>query len=142
MFSSFFLAASADAATYYVAKTGKDTNICTQAQTQSTPKLTIKSGIICLKVGDTLIIKAGIYGEGVVAAPTGGTATNRITAKANPGETVVITHAGTAIDCLMCFTQVAQSYVTVEGVILAAADVTTYGIWIRNANHITLETLK
>ena len=52
-------------ATYYVAKTGSDSKSCTQAQSASTPKLTIKAGLACLKGGDTLIIKAGTYNEGI-----------------------------------------------------------------------------
>ena len=31
--------------TYYVAKTGSDSNSCAQAQNQSTPKLTIAAGL-------------------------------------------------------------------------------------------------
>jgi parallel beta-helix repeat protein len=55
--------AVSEAATYYVAKTGSNSNTCTQAQSQSTPKLTVTSGASCLKAGDTLYIKAGIYSE-------------------------------------------------------------------------------
>jgi hypothetical protein len=48
-------------ATYYVANTGSDSNSCSSAQLQSTPKLTINAGVSCLNGGDTLIIKAGTY---------------------------------------------------------------------------------
>jgi parallel beta-helix repeat protein len=48
---------------YYVAKTGSDSNSCAQAQSQSTPKLTINGGLSCLTSGDTLLIKAGTYAE-------------------------------------------------------------------------------
>src|SRR5262249_53357241 len=47
--------------TYYVAKTGSDSNSCSEAQNQSTPKLTINAGIQCLSSGDTLNIRAGTY---------------------------------------------------------------------------------
>lgn len=68
----------AHGATYYVAKTGSDSNSCANAQSQSTPKLTINAGASCLKAGDTLIIKAGTYAEllnnvfpsGTVSTPT------------------------------------------------------------------------
>ena len=53
----------AHGSTYYVAKTGQDGNTCAQAQSRSTPKLTIKAGLACLAGGDTLIIKAGTYTE-------------------------------------------------------------------------------
>ena len=48
---------------YYVAKTGKDSYSCAQAQSQSTPKLTINGGLSCLSGGDTLLIRAGTYTE-------------------------------------------------------------------------------
>src|SRR6266545_2627394 len=51
------------AATFYVAKTGSDFNSCGQAQSQSTPRLTVRTGAECLTPGDTLYIKSGIYSE-------------------------------------------------------------------------------
>jgi parallel beta-helix repeat protein len=48
---------------YYVAKTGSDSNSCAQAQSQSTPKLTINGGLSCLTSGDTLLIRGGTYVE-------------------------------------------------------------------------------
>jgi hypothetical protein len=61
-------------ATYYVAKTGSDSNSCNSAQSQSTPKLTINAGIACLSGGDTLIVKAGTYPEVINASIPSGTA--------------------------------------------------------------------
>jgi hypothetical protein len=58
-------AVTAEAATYYIATTGNDAHVCTTAQTITTPKRTIKSGIECLKPGDTLYIRAGTYTERV-----------------------------------------------------------------------------
>lgn len=55
--------AVSEAATYYVAKTGSNSNTCAQAQSQSTPKLTVTAGAACLVAGDTLYIKAGTYSE-------------------------------------------------------------------------------
>jgi hypothetical protein len=55
---------------YYVAKIGSDSNSCTQAQSQSTPKLTINAGIQCLSSGDTLSIKGGTYAERISTAVT------------------------------------------------------------------------
>jgi hypothetical protein len=57
------LAALSEAATYYVAKSGNNSNSCTQAQSESTPKLTLAAGAACLAAGDTLYIKAGTYSE-------------------------------------------------------------------------------
>ena len=56
-------ASTAEAASYYVAKQGADANTCTQAQSVSTPKLTMSSGASCLKPRDTLFVKAGLYAE-------------------------------------------------------------------------------
>lgn len=60
---SCLTAAVSEAATYYVAKTGSNSNTCAQAQSQSTPKLTVGGGAACLSSGDTLYIKAGTYSE-------------------------------------------------------------------------------
>src|SRR5215831_18782319 len=53
----------ATAATYYVATTGNDSRSCATAQTRSTPKATIASGITCLSSGDTLYIRGGTYAD-------------------------------------------------------------------------------
>jgi hypothetical protein len=64
------------AATYYVAKTGSSSSTCSQAQSASTPKLTVNSGIACLSAGDTLIVKTGVYVETIHdTIPTGSSAT-------------------------------------------------------------------
>jgi hypothetical protein len=51
--------------TYYVAKTGRNSNSCKQAKNPATAKQTIKEGINCLSAGDTLIVKSGTYSEGI-----------------------------------------------------------------------------
>jgi hypothetical protein len=83
-------AAEAKATTWHVAKTGSDSNTCTQAQNVATPKLTItgaSGGLSCLSanpVGNTLYIRAGTYSERVSLRSLGGGftlsgATNRAT---------------------------------------------------------------
>ena len=57
--------------TYYVAKSGSNSNSCAQAQTQSTPKLTIGAGIACMQGGDRLEIKQGTYEETIPNPPSG-----------------------------------------------------------------------
>lgn len=66
-------AAPVSAATYYVAKTGNDANNCTNAMSQSTPKLTINSGLGCLSAGDELLIKEGTYAESIIDPAIAGT---------------------------------------------------------------------
>lgn len=63
----------AHAATYYVSKAGSNTNSCAQAQSTSTPKLTIAGGLSCLVAGDTLLVRAGTYAEGMVNNVPSGT---------------------------------------------------------------------
>src|ERR1051326_7826962 len=79
-------AGPAQAATYYVAKTGSDSNSCTQSKSQTTPKLTFLDGLGCLNAGDILNIRAGTYTEsiGVTTPPSG------ITVQKYPGDGDVI----------------------------------------------------
>lgn len=88
LFNLIIGAFTAEAATYYVATTGNDAYVCTTAQTITTPKRTIKSGITCLKPGDTLYIRAGTYTEQIdLQGPNKtGTAGYYITIAGYPGE--------------------------------------------------------
>jgi hypothetical protein len=112
---------------YYVAKTGSDSNSCAQARSPSTPKLTIVAGIACLASGDTLIIKAGTYREnlaswvnanipnGMAGAPT--------TIKANPGDTVTLMSPDSPITSSLIEMNAGMnrrtiSYITFVGLIL------------------------
>jgi parallel beta-helix repeat protein len=92
---------AANATTYYTAKTGSDNNSCTSAQSTSTPKLTIKSGLGCLKAGDTLSIRAGTYNETIntqqQTVPTGTSWSTPVTIAAYPGETVTLQPSGFAV---------------------------------------------
>lgn len=76
---------TAQAATYYVATTGSDTNTCAQAKIQSTPLLTIPAGIKCLARGDTLIIKAGTYVGQQIYNPPAGSASAYTVIQGDPG---------------------------------------------------------
>jgi hypothetical protein len=88
-------AITADAATYYVATTGNDAHVCTTAQTVTTPKRTIASGITCLKPGDKLYIRAGTYTERIdLATPNkSGAAGSYITIAGYPGERPTIRYS-------------------------------------------------
>jgi hypothetical protein len=64
---------SAHAATYYVSKSGSNSNSCSSAQSKSGAKGTINGGISCMSGGDTLIVGAGTYDEIITdLAGTGG----------------------------------------------------------------------
>jgi hypothetical protein len=66
--SASFAVASSPQSTgnvYYVAKTGSNSNSCTQAKSGSTPKLTIAAGLACMVSGDTLKIGDGTYTESI-----------------------------------------------------------------------------
>jgi parallel beta-helix repeat protein len=90
----FFLigAVTAEAATYYVATTGNDAHVCATAQTITTPKRTIRSGITCLKPGDKLYIRTGTYTESIdtnqAIFPSGTSWATAVTLAAYPGEKV------------------------------------------------------
>jgi parallel beta-helix repeat protein len=79
----------AHAATYYVSKSGNDNSSCTQAQSTSTPKLTIREGLKCLRAGDTLFVRAGTYAENINNNIPSGTSLSSMVRVANyKGETV------------------------------------------------------
>src|SRR5688572_3536371 len=88
-----------ESATYYVAKTGKDSHSCAQATSSVTPKLTINGssgGLRCVKAGDTLLIKGGTYAEvfnpGTIPS---GTSSAPVTLKAaSAGSVIVRPNAG------------------------------------------------
>ena len=92
--------AVATAATYYVAKTGSDSKSCTSAQSTSSPKRTIRSGISCLKAGDTLYVRAGTYAEPIsssaITLPTGTSWSNAPRIAAYSGEKVTLTRGSSA----------------------------------------------
>src|ERR1041385_1577267 len=111
----------ADASTFYVAKTGTDSNSCRQAQSASRPRLTIKAGLACLASADTLVIKAGTYAEGIQhdAIPSGKSDTQRTIVRAAAGESVVINGANSFG---MPVTIYDRSYVTLDGLTIDAAN--------------------
>jgi len=85
-------AETSESAAFYVAKTGNNGYSCSQAQSESTPKLTINAGLACLASGDTLFVKGGTYAEWINPnsgsnLPSGSSG-NPTTIKAFSGETV------------------------------------------------------
>lgn len=114
------------ATTYYVATTGSDANTCVQAQSISTPKLTITSGATCLSSGDTLSIRGGTYSNVELNNnfPSGGgswaTAT---TIQAYPGETVTIKPPAAPTQPMLYVTN--RSYIIFDRLILDGSTATS-----------------
>jgi hypothetical protein len=83
------------AATYYVDKSGNDSNSCTTAQDTAPEyaKQSITSALGCPSPGDTIIVRQGTYDEFIssyVLTIPSGTEGYPITLMANPGDTVTI----------------------------------------------------
>lgn len=140
----------AQSATYYVAKTGSDNYSCSQAQSPSTPKLTIagaSGGLGCLSAGSTLIIKGGAYAEFInYSQIPSGTSGAYTTVKAAPGETVILrpTSGGGGGDAIWFY---GQSYIILDGLIIDAANVSVTGVRFNNSDsngshHIRLQNVE
>jgi parallel beta-helix repeat protein len=86
----FLVGNAAEAATYYVSKSGSDSNSCSQAQVQSSPMASINAGVRCLRPGDTLYVRGGTYAEALVSPSmaSGTDWTNTVRVAAYPSETV------------------------------------------------------
>ncbi|HEY6293891.1 MAG TPA: Ig-like domain repeat protein [Terriglobia bacterium] len=101
-------------ATYYVSKTGSNSN----PGTIGAPWLTIQHAANSVSAGATVYVFAGVYHE-AVSFPRSGTASARITFRSYPGQTAVID--GTGVSCCTSngteglITIVNQSYLTISG---------------------------
>jgi hypothetical protein len=144
---SFVLAAltttsllSQSGATFYVSKSGKDTN----SGSYTAPWLTIQHAAKSVSAGATVYVETGVYNESVTF-PSSGTASNPITFASYPGETAVID--GTGVSCCTSnppssgnetqglINIVNQSYITLNGFEIrnyttSKAALTPAGIWI------------
>src|SRR5438132_964238 len=138
----------AHSATYYVAKTGSDSNGCQNAQSSSAARLTINAGAACLSAGDTLLVKAGTYGEGLNAAIPNGTSGNPVTVKANPGDVVVLQPTATVGGTLSAYLFNGNHYIVVDGFVVdlsrfnntgASGTQQKSGFGFYNSDHITLQ---
>src|SRR4029077_33428 len=104
--------ALAQAATYYVGKAGSDNYTCTQAQSQSSPKLTVTGGIACMSGGDTLIIGDGTYTERIMQTIPAGTAAARTVVRAANRNGAILKPSG--YGDWNVFTITGRSYITID----------------------------
>lgn len=108
------IASQALATTRYVRTTGSNTYTCAQSTNVDTAKQTIAAGLACMAAGDTLIIKAGTYNEGIAqgAIPSGINDGQRTTIQAATGEYVQLTGLNSNSDGLTLYD---RSYITIDG---------------------------
>src|SRR3989338_6254133 len=93
--------------TYYISPDGNNATSCTAAQSPPTPKRTFAAAWECLRPGDVLIAKNGIYDENLTPPPgKAGESERPITVKAESDGSAVIN--GEAI-------LIANSYLTFQG---------------------------
>lgn len=134
--SNNLIPSPANAATYYVAKTGSDSKSCTSARSTSTPKRTIKSGLSCLHAGDKLSIREGTYNETIntqaQTVPTGTSWDSPVTIAAYSGETVILKpSSGYAVIQIVGNK---QKYLVFDRLIIDAANTTNRGINLDGVN--------
>jgi hypothetical protein len=113
------------AATYYVATTGNDSN----PGTQTAPFKTIQRAAIVANPGDTVLVRAGTYSESV-DIPKSGVSGQPITIKAYPGESPIMDGTNTLWAAFQCNT---RSYIVIDGLEIRNY---AYGIYlVNNANY-------
>ena len=132
------LGSSVQAATYYVAKTGSNTNTCAQAASQASPKLTISAGVGCLSAGDTLIVKSGAYSESIGSVPSGISEAQPTRVMAEPLLSVTMNVSG---EDGFRFSGSSARYVLIKGFILEGQFSASNGISLyEGANYIEIHT--
>jgi Right handed beta helix region len=128
-------ASTAEAADYYVSKVGADANTCTQARLLNMTKLTISSGVSCLKSGDTLFVKAGVYAEQLSnVIPSGTSWTSPVTVAAFFGDVVTIQPARGASGVL-AFTGPNQAYIVIDDMVVDCVNASTNCVSIQQGAH-------
>jgi parallel beta-helix repeat protein len=86
-----FVAATTNAATWYVSTSGNDSN----SGTLSSPFRTINKAAGVAKPGDEVLVRGGVY-YGLVSIASKGTSSSRIVFRSYPGEVAVLDGTGTA----------------------------------------------
>ena len=116
---------------FYVAKTGSDTN----SGSYTAPWLTIQHAANSVTAGATVYVESGVYNESV-NFPASGTAANHITFTNYPGQSPAIDGTGLAVSGTQGLINIVnQSYITVNGFEIrnyttSKASLTPAGIWV------------
>jgi hypothetical protein len=113
----------AQGATFYVAKSGDDSNGCYNAQYGGGAMGTIAGGISCMSGGDTLIIGDGVYAEQINNTIPSGSPDAPTVIRAANRNGVVVRPDGTQSWFIGVVTIYARSYITVDGVDADASNV-------------------
>jgi hypothetical protein len=105
------------AAVYYLSTTGSDSNSCSQAQSEATPKKTINNAISCLSAGSTLLIRNGTYTtqNQLPGIPSGTSWTSPVTIAAYPGDQPVLKTGQSGYDVIQF---IGNSYIILDGLII------------------------
>jgi hypothetical protein len=117
--------------TFYVSKTGKDTN----SGSFTAPWLTIQHAASTATAGATVFVEAGVYNESV-NFPASGTASDPITFANYPGQTAIIDGTGLGVTGTQGLINIVnQSYITLNGFEIrnyttGSASKTPAGIWV------------
>src|SRR6266566_4039560 len=126
--------------TYYVAKTGSDSNSCNSAQSPSTPKLTINAGAGCLSAGDTLIVKSGTYNEILADVIPSGTAGSHTIVRSETQYGAIIQPDGgwqgqlfSGVG-LVTFGQT-RGFITFDGFVIDGVNLLTYIVYVFAGSH-------
>jgi len=121
--SSFLAAQVSNAATYYVATTGSDANLGTEAA----PYRTLNKGVKALKSGDTLYVRDGTYAESLRNNIAGGTSWSApVKVAAFPGESVTLRPSSGSHVIWLSGSN--RKYIIFERLILDASGVSTDGV--------------
>jgi parallel beta-helix repeat protein len=127
---------------YYVSKGGSNAHVCSKATSIKTPKLTIANGLACLKPGDTLLIRGGVYSESINynQIVSGRSSSSRTTIKGADGEIVTLrpNQGGLAGD-VVWFQN--NHFVTLESLTLDASHVSVLGIRVQRSTSLILRNL-
>lgn len=115
--------------TYYVATTGSDANLGTEAL----PFRTLAHSVAVLEPGDTLFVRAGTYAEAIHDIPSGTWWSAPVTVAAYPGETATVKPGVTGWPAVYLYN---RSYIVLRRLVFDCAGLADQiGVFIDDASH-------